>query len=70
MRKYVEKVFAKGPLSDMAGYRNRMVHFYDEITPQELYRIVRKDVGDFEQFAAAAVRVIKNPSEFDLAAEE
>jgi len=54
----------------MAGYRNRMVHFYDEITPQELYRIVTKDLGDFETFAAAAVRVIKNPSEFDLAAEE
>jgi len=26
-------------LSDMAGYRNRLVHFYDEVTPQELYAI-------------------------------
>lgn len=27
-------------LSEMAGYRNRLVHFYDEVTPAELYRIL------------------------------
>ena len=26
----------------MAGYRNRMVHFDDEISPQELYRILKE----------------------------
>ena len=26
-------------MSDMAGYRNRLVHFYDEVTPRELYAI-------------------------------
>ncbi len=34
-------------LREMAGYRNRMVHFYDEIGTEELYRICaerRKDV--------------------------
>ena len=24
-------------MSDMAGYRNRLVHFYDEVTPRELH---------------------------------
>ncbi|MEK7509457.1 MAG: DUF86 domain-containing protein [Patescibacteria group bacterium] len=66
----VDAAFAEGALSNMAGYRNRMVHFYDEITSQELYRIVTRNLGDFETFAAAAVHVIQNPSEFDLAAEE
>ena len=66
----IEKKFAEGALSNMAGYRNRLVHYYDEITPQELYSIVTKDLGDFEHFASAAVKVIRNPNLFDLTAEE
>jgi len=69
-KKIITKEFAEGPLTNMAGYRNRMVHYYDEVTPQELYRIVAKDLGDFETFAAAAVNVIQNPTTFDLTAEE
>ena len=30
----------------MARYRNRMVHFYDEITDQELFNIVTTELGD------------------------
>lgn len=33
----------------MAGYRNRMVHFYDEVTPEELYQIVQDDIKDIEE---------------------
>lgn len=32
----------------MAGYRNRMVHFYHEIPPTELYEICRSHLGDLE----------------------
>src|SRR3989338_7958397 len=42
----VDKEFAEKRLVKMAGYRNRLVHFYDEISPQELYRIVTSDLGD------------------------
>lgn len=66
----VEKAFAEGALSNMAGYRNRLVHYYDEITPQELYKIVANDLGDFETFAAAAVRLINDPETFGLTADE
>jgi len=34
----------------MAGYRNRMVHFYREITPEELYQIVVNNLKDFDTF--------------------
>lgn len=37
-------------LYTMAGYRNRMVHFYREVTPLELYLIVTKNLSDIEQF--------------------
>jgi uncharacterized protein YutE (UPF0331/DUF86 family) len=28
---------------DMAGYRNRLTHFYDEVTPAELYGILTRE---------------------------
>ena len=34
----------------MAGYRNRMVHFYKEITNEELYNLIKKDLDDIERF--------------------
>ena len=37
----------------MARYRNRMVHFYDDITPAELYEILTRERGDVEAVLAA-----------------
>lgn len=37
-------------LVKMAGYRNRLVHFYKEINHEELYSILKKDLADIEQF--------------------
>lgn len=34
---------------NMAGYRNRMVHFYHEISKDELYEICANNLGDVEQ---------------------
>ncbi|RME29563.1 MAG: DUF86 domain-containing protein [Deltaproteobacteria bacterium] len=33
-------------LREIAGYKNRLVHFYDEIGPEELYRIICDGTGD------------------------
>jgi uncharacterized protein YutE (UPF0331/DUF86 family) len=37
----------------MARYHNRMVHFYDEITEEELYRILTRELGDLEAVISA-----------------
>jgi uncharacterized protein YutE (UPF0331/DUF86 family) len=37
-------------LIKMAGYRNRMVHFYREISPHELCDILQNDLSDIEIF--------------------
>ncbi len=37
-------------LIKMAGYRNRMVHFYKEILPEELYDILLNELKDIESF--------------------
>jgi uncharacterized protein YutE (UPF0331/DUF86 family) len=46
-------------LVKMAGYRNRMVHYYKEIKPDELYDILRKDLGDIERFLVEIEKFIQ-----------
>jgi uncharacterized protein YutE (UPF0331/DUF86 family) len=36
-----------------------MVHFYKEVTPEELYGIVVNDLKDFDRFAKEIVAFIK-----------
>ena len=42
--------FAKEKLEKMAGYRNRLTHFYFEISPKEMYEIIQHNLKDFEIF--------------------
>ena len=42
-------------LGIMARYRNRMVHFYDEITDKELYEILARELGDIEAVVSAVI---------------
>jgi uncharacterized protein YutE (UPF0331/DUF86 family) len=46
-------------LHEMAGYRNRMVHFYRELGPEELYHIVVNHTEDFHAFLKQIVSFIK-----------
>lgn len=62
----VEKDFANTKLVEMAKYRNRLVHFYAEVTSQELYNILQNDLGDFDVFLSAVRRVLEKPEEFNL----
>lgn len=34
----------------MAGYRNRLVHFYSEVTDKELFSILKNNLTDIEDF--------------------
>jgi uncharacterized protein YutE (UPF0331/DUF86 family) len=40
-------------LRTLAGYRNRLVHFYHEISDLELYTICTQQLGDIETVTAA-----------------
>jgi len=48
-KKVVSKDYGE-TLIKMAGYRNRMVHFYKEISPEELYDILINELKDIEDF--------------------
>jgi len=37
----------------MAGYRNRLVHFYHDVSPEELFQICAEDLDDVERIADA-----------------
>ena len=50
----------------LAGYRNRMVHFYHEISDGELYEICSQELGDIEQVLKAILKWIKDhPDKID-----
>jgi len=47
-------------LVKMAGYRNRMVHFYREVTPEEIHDIVTHHLPDFDRFNREIVHFVKD----------
>lgn len=50
----------------IAGYRNRMVHFYSEVTTQELYLLTTQYITDVERICDAMIQWIrKNPEKVD-----
>lgn len=65
----IDKEFANTMLVKMAKYRNRIVHFYAEITPEEYYHIIKNNLGDFETFLAAIKKVLEHPENFNLTVE-
>jgi uncharacterized protein YutE (UPF0331/DUF86 family) len=53
-------------MREMAGYRNRMVHFYAEISMTELYRICAEQVKDVTRLANRLAQwVEKHPERVD-----
>lgn len=40
----------------MVKFRNRVVHLYDEIDPEEVFSILEDHLSDFESFTSAIVR--------------
>ena len=65
----VENTFAKERLVLMIKYRNRLVHFYAEVTAEEIYQILKNNLGDFEVFLGAIKKVLEKPKDFKLSVE-
>lgn len=67
--KVVDLEFAQTKLVQMAGYRNRLTHFYSDITPTEMYEIIKNDLGDIETFMQYVKELLENPRKFNLEIE-
>jgi len=46
----VPQEFARNQLFKMAGYRNRLTHFYFEVSPKEMHEIINNNLNDFVIF--------------------
>ncbi|NWF92948.1 MAG: DUF86 domain-containing protein [Syntrophaceae bacterium] len=44
----------------LAGYRNRLIHFYHEIGEEELYKICKDQLGDLQRVKDAYLRWLKD----------
>lgn len=65
----VEPEFAERSLVAMAGYRNRLTHFYADIQPAELYEILRGHLGDIETFLKSVKEIMQHPERLGLTIE-
>ena len=62
----VDRQFANTTLKNMAGYRNRIVHFYAQITPEELYKLLNERLADFDVFLKGVKNVLEHPDQFGI----
>lgn len=65
-QKIVPPEFAKQTLVKMAGYRNRLVHFYSEVTQDEMYVIIKERLNDFDAFNEYIKALLSSPEKFGL----
>ena len=50
-RKLVVDEALASRLVQISGFRNRLTHYYDEVTPEEIFHVLESDLGDLEAFA-------------------
>ncbi len=67
--KIVPVDFANQRLTKMAGYRNRLTHFYASVSKEEIYKIIHEDLDDFQIFIHAIKELLMNLDRFDLTLE-
>jgi uncharacterized protein YutE (UPF0331/DUF86 family) len=65
----VDQQFADEVLVKMAKYRNRLVHFYAQITPEELYNLLQHNLSDIERFLKYVETLLQDPELFGLQVE-
>lgn len=46
-------------LKDMVGFRNVLVHEYIDLDPSVVYGVLKKHLGDFEEFARAIISYLE-----------
>ena len=51
---------------NLAGYRNRLVHVYWEITPEELYTVINQHLNDLIEFCKYYQDILANLKKYGL----
>ena len=62
--KMMPEKFVGEKLVSMAGYRNRMTHFYHRLEAAEILEIIKVHSDDFEEFSRHVREILQNPGRF------
>jgi uncharacterized protein YutE (UPF0331/DUF86 family) len=62
--KLMPEKFAADQLVKMAGYRNRMTHFYHRLETAEILEIIRAHLEDFGTFSRHIREILQDPARF------
>lgn len=62
----VPEKFSEEKLVRMAGYRNRLTHFYLDVKEDEILYIIKNNLGDFEEFSKHLKNLLENPGKYGL----
>ncbi len=65
----IEQDIAQNKLKSMAGYRNRLTHFYADVKPEEIYEILKNHLNDFEKYLEMIKKVLGNLDKYNLEIE-
>lgn len=60
--KIIPESFAQ-QIKGMAGYRNRLVHLYWKIEPEEILKIIQEEMSDFKEFLVYIKEFIQDKTE-------
>ncbi|NPV79982.1 MAG: DUF86 domain-containing protein [Firmicutes bacterium] len=52
-------------IAGMAGYRNRLIHDYSRVTPEELYEILQTRLSDFTMFSKYVIEYLGKRTDSD-----
>lgn len=50
----------------LAGYRNRLVHMYWEVSKEEIHKVINEHLEDLDNFCKFYQEVLKTPEKFNL----
>lgn len=46
--------------SQMIGFRNRIVHGYQQVSDEKIYEIISKELDDFQKFIDSTLKLVSN----------
>jgi len=66
---FIDSNFANTVLVKMAGYRNRLVHFYANITQKETFVLLHTHLKDIKFFVDGVKEILRSPQKYNLESE-
>jgi uncharacterized protein YutE (UPF0331/DUF86 family) len=67
-KKILPRKFVEEKLVKMAGYRNRIIHFYHRISSEEIHSLAKNHLDDFTEFSTYIKKILADPKKYGFSA--